>query len=275
MNEAAAKLRGIERAVMWRKRWLALQDHLALALLATGLMAAALVVLSRLRIARLHWSLEIVMLVTVATALAWRWHHHRATDKEAAFLIDQTFALEDRVTTAHEILAHGGPRREVEQALIADAASRLQDKQAAAVVPYRLRAWHAVALAGIAAFVVAVAIPTKQLPGGEAVVEAQADIQSAGEQMEEVGEAIAKLAPAESETAKLASEQAALGRSFRMSPESRAEALRQLSALEERIRNRHAALAATHADEIVSAAEKRLRNAIAPARKEKSGQDEV
>jgi hypothetical protein len=275
MNEAAAKLRGVERAVMWRKRWLALQDHLALALLAIGLMAAALVVLSRLRIARLHWSLEIVMLVTVAAALAWRWHRRRATDKEAAFLIDQTFALEDRVTTAHEILAHGGPRREVEHALIADAASRLEEKQAAAVVPYRLRAWHAVALAGVAAFVVAVAIPTKQLPGGEAVVEAQADIQSAGEQMEEVGEAIAKLAPAESETAKLASEQAALGRSFRMSPESRAEALRQLSALEERIRNRHAALAATHADEIVSAAEKRLRNTIAPARKEKSGQDEV
>src|SRR5205814_4653776 len=97
MNEAAAKLRGLERAVMWRKRWLALQDHLALALLATGLMAAALVVLSRLRIARLHWSLEIVMLVTVAAVLAWRWHHHRATDKEAAFLIDQAFALEDRV----------------------------------------------------------------------------------------------------------------------------------------------------------------------------------
>src|SRR5207253_367298 len=148
-------------------------------------------------------------------------------------------------------------------------------KRAAAVVPYRLRAWHAVALAGIAAFVVAVAMPTRQLPGGEAIVEAQADIQSAGAQMEEIGEAIAKLAPAESETAKLAKEQAALGRSFRMSPESRAEALRQLSALEERIRKRHSELAATHADEIVSVAEKRMRNAIEPARKEKSGQDEV
>ena len=36
-------------------------------------------------------------------------------------------------------------------------------------------------------------------PGGEAIVEAQADIQTAGEQLEQVGEAIAKLAPAESE----------------------------------------------------------------------------
>jgi hypothetical protein len=211
----------------------------------------------------------------VTGLLAWRWHQKRATGKAAAFLIDQAFALEDRITTAHEILVRGEARRDVEQALIDDAASHLDDKRAAAVVPYRLHAWHAVALAGIAAFVVAVAMPTRQLPGGEAIVEAQTDIQSAGEQMEEVGEAIAKLAPAESETAKLAQEQAALGRSFRMSPESRAEALRQLSALEERIRKRHSELAATHADEIVSVAEKRMRNAIEPARKEKSGHDEV
>ncbi|HKQ07426.1 MAG TPA: hypothetical protein VJ464_20035 [Blastocatellia bacterium] len=275
MNEAATKLQHFERAVMWRRRWLALQDHLALALLASGLIAAALVVLSRLQIARLHWSVEILAAVAVTGLLAWRWHQKRATGKEAAFLIDKAFALEDRVTTAHEILARGEVRRDVEQALMDDAASRLDDKRAAAVVPYRLRAWHVVALAGIAAFVVAVAMPTRQLPGGEAIVEAQTDIQSAGEQMEEVGEAIAKLAPAESETAKLAKEQAALGRSFRMSPESRAEALRQLSALEERIRKRHSELAATHADEIVSVAEKRMRNAIEPARKEKSGQDEV
>ncbi|HJQ25022.1 MAG TPA: hypothetical protein VKA60_13980 [Blastocatellia bacterium] len=275
MNEAAAKLQRLERAVMWRRRWLALQDHLALGLLGVGLIAAALVVLARLQLARLHWSLELVIFVIVAGALGWSWHRRRATDKEAAFLIDQTFTLEDRVTTAHEILARGGPQREVEQALVADAAARLDDKRAATVVPYRLRAWHAVAIAGVAAFAVAVAIPTKQLPGGEAVVAAQADIQNAGAQMEEVGEAIAKLAPAESETAKLAKEQAALGRSFRMSPESRAEALRQLSALEERIRKRHSELAATHADDIVSAAEKRMRNAIAPARKEKNDQTEA
>src|SRR6185369_11073097 len=52
-------------------------------------------------------------------------------------------------------------------------------------------------------------------------------------------------------------------------------ALKQLSALEERIRQRHTELAATHADEIVSVAEKRLRNAIELARKEKNGQTEV
>jgi hypothetical protein len=159
--------------------------------------------------------------------------------------------------------------------LIDDAASRLADKKAASVAPYRLRAWHAVALIGIAAFAASVMIPTKQLPGGQAIVEAQADIQTAGEQLEQVGEAIAKLAPAESKTAKLAKEQAELGRSFRMSPESRAEALKQLSALEERIRQRHTELVATRADEIVSVAEKRMRNAIEPARKDKGNQAEV
>jgi hypothetical protein len=275
MNDAAAKLQSFERAVMRRRRWLALQDRAALALLASGLIAAAFVVLSRLQIVRLHWSVEIVAVITVIGALAWHWYRTRATSKEAAFLIDHEFALEDRLTTAHQILAQGKPQREVERALIDDVASRLVDKKAATVVPYRMHSWHAVALVGIAAFAASVMIPTKQLPGGQAIVEAQADIQTAGEQLEQVGEAIAKLAPAESETAKLAKEQAELGRSFRMSPESRAEALKQLSALEERIRQRHTELAATRADEIVSVAEKRLRNAIEPARKEKGNQDEV
>ena len=275
MNEAAAKLQGFERSVMWRRRWLALQDGAALALLAGGLIVAAFVLLTRLQVIRLHWSAAIVAIITIIGALAWRWHRTRTTGKDAAFMIDRAFALEDRVTTAHQILAQGGPGREVEQALIDDAAARLADKQAVTVAPYRLRAWHALALVGVAAAVASVMIPTKQLPGGEAVVEAQADIQTAGQQLEQVGEAIAKLAPAESETAKLAREQAELGRSFRMSPESRAEALRQLSALEERIRKRHAELAATHADEIVNVAERRLRNAIEPQRKDNSSQGEA
>ena len=200
MNEAAAKIQVFERAVMWRKRWLALQDAAALALLAAGLIAAALVLLSRLQVARLHWSVALIAVVVVIGLIAWRWFQRRATAKEAAFLIDSTFALDDRVTTAHQILARNESQRVVERALIDDAASRLDDKRAASVAPYRLRAWHAIALVGIAAFVVAVMIPTRQLPGGEAIVEAQADIQTAGEQLEQVGEEIAKLAPAESET---------------------------------------------------------------------------
>src|SRR5690349_5437035 len=211
MSEAAAKIQGFERAVMWRKRWLALQDAAALALLSAGLITATLILLSRLQVVRLHWSVVTAAVVVVMGLAAWRWHRTRATEKEAAFLIDSTFALEDRVATAHEIIARNAPQREVERALIDDAASRLDDKRAATVTPYRLRAWHAVALVGLAAFVAAVIMPTRQLPGGEAIVEAQADIQTAGEQMEQVGEEIARLAPAESETAKLAREQAALG----------------------------------------------------------------
>lgn len=275
MNEAATKLQTFERAVMWRRRWLALQDHTVLALLASGLIVAAFIVLMRLQIVRLHWSLAVTASIIVFGAFAFHWHRRRATAKEAAFLIDRAFALEDRVTTTHQILMKGGPQREVERALIEDAATHLDDKKAAAVAPYRLRVWHVVALVGMAAFIVSIMIPTRQLPGGEAVVEAQADIQTAGEQLEQVGEAIAKFAPAESETAKLAREQAELGRSFRMSPESRAEALKQLSALEERIRKRHSELAETRADEIVSAAEKRMRNAIEPLRKEQSGENEA
>jgi hypothetical protein len=49
MNEAVAKIVRLERRVMWRKRLLSLQDGLALAVTIGGLIAAALVVLVRLR----------------------------------------------------------------------------------------------------------------------------------------------------------------------------------------------------------------------------------
>src|ERR1041384_1032252 len=129
MNDAAAKLQSFERAVMRRRRWLALQDRAALALLASGLIAAALIVLSRLQIVRIHWSVELIAIITVTGALAWHGYRTRATSKEAAFLIDREFALEDRLTTAHQILARGGPQREVERALVDDAAPRPVSKK--------------------------------------------------------------------------------------------------------------------------------------------------
>src|ERR1700755_1177507 len=114
MSEAATKLTTFERAVVWRKRWLALQDRAALALLASGLLAAGLILLSRLQVMRVHWALIAVAVAAVAGAFVWHWQRTRATDKDAAFLIDHTFELEDRVTTAHQLLEQGGPRREVE-----------------------------------------------------------------------------------------------------------------------------------------------------------------
>jgi len=54
---------------MWRNRWLALQDRAALALLAIGLVAAVLVVLRALQVMRLHWSFEIVAVITIAGGL--------------------------------------------------------------------------------------------------------------------------------------------------------------------------------------------------------------
>ena len=275
MSEAAAKLRGLEHAVMWRRRWLALQDRLALALLAGGLGFAALVLLSRLGVVRIHWTIKAGAMVILLVAFLYHWRRTYENGRDAAFLIDRELNLEDRVTTAHQILAHGEPKREVETALIDDAAAHIESRKAAAVAPYRLRAWHALALIGIAATAASLVVPTRQLPGGVAIVEAQADIQSAGEELQEVGEQIARAAPAGSETAKLAREQVELGRAFRMSPESRAQALKQLSALEDRIKNRHTELVSTHADEIVSLAEKRMRNAVEPARKEHGAEAEA
>ena len=49
---------------------------------------------------------------------------------------------------------------------------------------------------------------------------------------------------------------------------TKAEALKKLSALEERIRERHDEVASTRADEIVSLAEKRFQPALAPKPKE-------
>ncbi|HKP84811.1 MAG TPA: hypothetical protein VJZ26_01865 [Blastocatellia bacterium] len=276
MSEAALKITEFERQVMKRRRLLALQDRLALAIPVSCIAAAVIVLFAKMTEGgSFSWTILAIILAAELAALAFSWFKNRATQHEAAFLIDDTLRLEDRLSTAHEIIGKGGPQREVEAALIDDAAARISDQRPRAIVPYQLRKWYALSFVGIAALVVALLIPARALPGGEAVVEARADIQSAGEQLEQAGEEIARVAPAESETAKLAEEQAELGRVFRRSPESRSEALKKLSALEERIRKRHGELASTRADEIVNIAEQRLRSAIRPATKQQGKATEV
>lgn len=276
MNDAALKIADFEHQVLKRKRLLALQDHLAIAIPLACVAAAGVVLFARMREGgSVSWALVTVLFILALCGFAFNWYKTRATKQEAAFLIDQSLKLEDRLTTAHEIIEKGGPQREVETALIDDAAVRLSDQNARGIVPYRLRKWYAVSLVGIAALAVAFFIPERALPGGEAIAETRANIQNAGEQLEQTGEEIASVAPAESETAKLAKEQAELGRVFRRSPESRAEALLKLSALEERIRKRHTELASTRADEIVDIAQQRLRSAIRPAQKPKGSETEI
>ena len=263
MSESALKLSEFERQVVRRKRMLALQDRVALAALVSCVIAAGFVLFARMKEGgSIPWAILAVIFALELGAFALHWFKTRATKQEAAFLIDDKLDLEDRVSTAHEIIEKGGPRREVEFALIDDAAERVTDKRASAIVPYRIHKWYALSLVGVAALVAALMIPERALPGGAAIAEARENIQSAGEQLEQAGEEIAQAAPAESETAKLAREQVELGRAFRRAPETREEALKKLSALEDRVRQRHGELASTRADEIVNTAQRRLRSVL-------------
>jgi hypothetical protein len=263
MSDAALKIADFERQVMKRKRWLALQDRLALAIPISCAAAAAIILFARMREGgAISWPLLAAILIIEFFGFAYHWRKTRATGREAAFLIDNKLELEDRFSTAHEIIEKGGPKREVESALIDDAAGRIADQPVSAIAPYHLKKWHAVSLIAVVALAAALMIPERALPGGEAIAEARASIQSAGEQLEQEGEKIALAAPPESETAQLAKEQAELGRVFRRSPETRAEALNKLSALENRIKKRHAELASGRPDEIVSIADQRLRSAL-------------
>jgi len=99
---------------------------------------------------RLHWSFEIVAVITIAAG--WRGTAAHAGDRQRRRFLDRPHLwLEDRVTTAHQILRKAGRSARLSEP---DRLMRpcLADKKAASVAPYRLRAWHAVGLIGIAAF---------------------------------------------------------------------------------------------------------------------------
>jgi hypothetical protein len=276
MSESALKLSEFEQQVMRRKRLLALQDRVALVILVSCLIAAGFVLFARMKEGgSIPWIILSSLFALELGAFSFNWFKTRATRQEAAFLIDDRLELEDRISTAHEIIEKGGPQREVEFALIDDAAERVADNRASAIVPYRIHKWYALSLVGVAALVAALMIPERVLPGGEAIAEARENIKSAGEQLEQAGEEIAQAAPAESETAKLAREQVELGRAFRRSPETREEALKKLSALEDRVRQRHGELASTRADEIVDIAQRRLRSALRAIPKRQSKEAET
>lgn len=268
MMEAAKKIDHLRREVMWRKRWLALQDRLSATVAMGGLVCGALILYSRLRPGQLPIAAIIVAVSAAMIAfLLIHWLRALATERDAAFLIDDKLGLEDRLTTAQAILERGGPARPVEQALIEDAGVRIGDRRASSIVQYRLPRWYGLSLIGVAALSAALLIPERSLPGGEAMAQAREDINSAGERLEQTAEEVQQQLSAESETARLAKEQAELGRAFRRSTDTRAEALNKLSSLEGRIRERHDALAGTRADEIVNMAERRLRSALAMAAK--------
>ncbi|HWP43859.1 MAG TPA: hypothetical protein VNO14_11520 [Blastocatellia bacterium] len=264
MSESARSIDRFKRRVLLRKQLLSLQDHLAIAAAAGGLLAAASVFYVKLRPLEARAPVvALVVLAAVAAAALGRWLMARAGEEDAAFEIDRRLGLEDRIATASSIMRQGGPSRGVEEALLEDAASRIKDLDVSAVAPYRFQKWYIVSLLGVAALAIALIVPQKALPEQETLLAERADIQSAGEQLEQTAKEVEQFVPPETVTASLAKEQADLGRALRRSTESRSEALTRLSELEGRIRERHDELAATRADEIVSLAEKRLRSAIA------------
>ncbi len=259
MNEAAAKIVRLQRRVMWRSRLLSLQDELAAAVAGGALIAAALVLLERLRPnGSPRWAIIIgVLSLSVATALT-RWFLTRARLQDAAYLIDRSLKLDDRVATSTRIIELGGPKRALEEALIEDTAERVVNKSATSVLSFRMRRWYIASMVGLLALVGSLIIPARTLPVTQALAKERADIERAGERLEQTADEVEQAAPLGTETATLAKEQAEIGRGFRRSTATRAEALRRLSAVEERIRRRHDDLAATHADEIVSLADRRL-----------------
>ena len=273
MSEARQAIDDLKRKVMWRARMLALQDHAAIILIVGGSLAAAVALYIKLKpIQTAWWPYAVAAFVVVAVVLLTRWLRTGATERFAAFKIDQSLELEDRITTAQTIIERGGPASPIESALVEDAAARIAEAKPSQIVPYAAARWHALSLLGVAALVTALAIPQKALPGAEELIAERANIESAGDRLEQTSTEVEQSAPAGTDTQKLAREQADLGRALRRMNITKAEALKKLSALEERIRERHDELASTRADEIVSLAEKRFQPALAPKPKESQKQ---
>ena len=273
MTEAVQRIKQFERRVMWRLRWFALQDAMAWSLLLSGVVSAAIVLYIRLKPVEFRWWIAGGSIFTVVTAvLLTRLFLSRATEGDAAFVIDEVLGLEDRITTARAIVDRGGPVKEVEIALLEDSAARIERAQPATVVPYSFSRHKALALAAVLGLAVAVLVPQRTLTAARELAAERAEIQGAGEQLEQASNEVEQIAPSGSETAKLAREQAELGRALRRSNDTRAEALRKLSALGDRIRRRHDDLASTRADEVVTLAERRLGTAAVEKPKEKTSE---
>jgi hypothetical protein len=261
--ESISKIHNFARGVMWRQRLLTLQDSLALGLLIGGLISASLIFYIRWKAIQTPvWLVALVVFSAAFGALLTRWSISRLSENDAGFLIDDALKLDDRFATSQAIIGKSRIENEVEKALLEDASSRIDGVKAAVIVPYRMKRFYALSALALIAFTIAVIIPQKSLPGGQEIVQTQADIQAAGEQLEKTSTEIEKFVPPETVTAGLAKEQAELGRSLRRSSDTRADALKKLSSLEDRIRQRHDELKSTRADEIVALAQKRMGAAL-------------
>ena len=264
MKEAVEKIVVLQRRVMWRMRLLSLQDSLALALTISALMAAAFVAIVRLRPSSIPVGAVVLGLVGLAVGAAlFRWFGNRDGEASAALLIDESLKLDDRVATSRLIIQRGGPTGAFEEALVEDAAARVGEPRASTIVPFRPSRRHALLLVSAIGLSAALMISVRPLPVDQGVATERADIETAGAHLEQTGTEIEQSVPPGTETASLAKEQAEIGRGFRRATATRSEALRRLSAIEERIRQRHDDLTDTRAEEIVNLADRRLGNTLA------------
>ena len=266
--DAVTEIKKLARRVKRRIDTLSLLDHLVQAVFAGGLIASTLVVLVKWRALPVPvWLIALLAFAGTLAIFLIRWQMKRASETASGFLIDASLDLEDRFTTAQALLVkrEGNAQSPVRQALIEDAANRITDARAESIAPFHVKKYYALSLLALLAFGASLMIREKTLPGTTEIVEAREDIQAAGEQLEKSSTEIEKFTPPQSVTANLAKEQAELGRSLRRSTDSRAEVLKKLSALEERIRQRADELKSTRADEVVAAAEKTLRPALTTA----------
>jgi hypothetical protein len=263
MSEAIAKIVRLEREVMTRTRLLSLRDWLVLAVSGSSLILAIIVGFARLRSISLPlWPIIVGGLSLAILVALTRWLFTGANEGHAAFLIDQSLNLDDRIASSRLIIQRGGPTTALEEALIEDAAEQLGAQRAGSLVPLEMQRWHALSLVSVLGLAAALMIPARSVPVDQALAAERADVESAGEHLEQTAAEVAQSATPGTETAMLANEQAELGRAFRRSTATRSEALRRLTALEERIRKRHDELANTRADEIVSLADRRFDGAL-------------
>jgi hypothetical protein len=301
MTEPTSAITQLELSIAGRVRLLAVQDLLALAALFSAALVVLALVLLRLGLfeARISEGIGIrarlvLFCVPVGATAALliarsllrrrgRWQSSLNTSAERVdLIIDRSLGLEDRASTAGSIIRRGGPQTLMETALVADAASRLDGASAGQIVEYRLprlgsavRCPATTGSAIVLALIVLVGVLHYRLPA-RSVQEPDsgtiAVMQAVGDDLERSSEAIEQSVDQNTPTAALAKQQAELAHALKQSaasphgsrakPIDRSQALKELSALEEKLGARKDQLASTKAPEIISLAERRFQSAL-------------
>jgi hypothetical protein len=301
---SGASITELELKIARRIRLLAVQDLAALAALLSAALVLTAFVLYRFGVfeAQISEGISIrarlvlcavpliasVAFLVIRGILSHRGKWHSKLDAVAAqadLIIDRTLGLDDRASTAGSIIRRGGPGGLMEEALVADTASRLDGVGPEQILEYRLPRLRSAATcpsstgwAIVLALVVLVGVLEFWLPAGSAQEMDSGTIavmQTAGDNLEQSSKAIEQSIDPKTPTAALAKQQAELahalkqsaapGKRARAKPIDRSRALKELSALEEKLGARKDQLEGTKAPEIIGLAERRFQPALSEA----------